>query len=356
MKWFNIHKIGKVILHIVFWCAVWLFYAYFFSYNTDDKTYVILFPSIIMPATMTVTYFMIYYLIPRYLLTKKYFQFALYCFYTFVFSTNIILPLIFICYIVLAGFNINNMPLTSKNVVFILILVYLIVGIVSFFNLLKNNLKTQSRYNELQGKILETQLKLKEQELQYLKMQIHPHFLFNTLNTIYGLALKQSKHTSEVILMLSNLLDYILYQINKPRVSLKEEVMHIQEYIGLEKIRFQDHLRVEIEVGEISGDAQIAPMMLLPFVENAFKHGSILNGSLSVELKIECNEDQLNFSIRNSFLNDESKTINGGIGLENTKKRLDLNFNNQYSLENLVSNNWYIVNLRIFNLNHNADV
>jgi len=132
------------------------------------------------------------------------------------------------------------MPPMSQNYIFILILVYLIVGIISFMSLLSHNFKTLSKNKELENKILETQLQLKDQELQYLKKQIHPHFLFNTLNTIYGFALKQSKNTPDIILKLSNLLDYILYQVNKPKVSLKEEILHVKEYIDLEKIRFQD--------------------------------------------------------------------------------------------------------------------
>ncbi len=99
--------------------------------------------------------------------------------------------------------------------------------------------------------MLTAQLQFKEQELHYLKKQIHPHFLFNTLNTIYGLALKQSSHTPEIILRLSNLLDYILYQVDKPRVTLKEEVMHIREYIELERIRFQDTLEIEFSSSDI---------------------------------------------------------------------------------------------------------
>ncbi len=111
------------------------------------------------------------------------------------------------------------MPPMSKNFLFILILVYLIVGVVSFVSILNHSFETASKNRELQNKILNAQLQFKEQELLYLKRQIHPHFLFNTLNTIYGLALKQSKHTPDIIMKLSNLLDYILYQVNKPKVD-----------------------------------------------------------------------------------------------------------------------------------------
>jgi LytS/YehU family sensor histidine kinase len=248
------------------------------------------------------------------------------------------------------------MPPMSRNYVFVLILVYLIVFIVSFVSLLNHNFKTISENKELQNKILETQLQIKEQELQYLKKQIHPHFLFNTLNTIYGFALKQSKNTPDIILKLSNLLDYILYQVNKPKVSLKEEVLHIKEYIALEKIRFQDTLKVSFIANDIPNEIQIAPMLLIPFIENAFKHGNLIDGFLKVDIRINLIEDQLLFSIKNSILKNESKEDKPGIGLENIKKRLNLLYKNNYQLRIENKENWYVVNLIISNLNTIKDV
>jgi hypothetical protein len=241
------------------------------------------------------------------------------------------------------------MPPMSRNYIFILILVYLVVGIVSFVSLLNHNFKTISKNKELQHKILETELQIKNQELQYLKKQIHPHFLFNTLNTIYGFALKQSKDTPEIILKLSNLLDYILYQVNKPKVSLKEEVLHIKEYIELEKIRFQDTLKVSFKADKISEEIQVAPMLLIPFVENAFKHGNLIDGFLTVEIDVKLIENQFEFLIKNTVLNvDENEK---GIGLENIQKRLNLLYPKDYKLKIESKNKWYKVHLIIFNLN-----
>jgi hypothetical protein len=243
------------------------------------------------------------------------------------------------------------MPPMSKNFVFVLILVFLVVGMVSFVRILNQNFNNISKNKELQTKILETQLKLKEQELHYLKMQIHPHFLFNTLNTIYGFAIKQSEQTPEIILMLSNLLDYILYQINKPKVSLKEEVLHIKEYINLEKIRFKDTLKIIFKSNDFSESIQVAPMLLIPFIENAFKHGSLIDGFLQIEIDVHVSDNQLNFSIRNTVLSQEATNNTGGIGLENIRKRLDINYKEHYSLNIETKNNWYLVNLIINDLN-----
>ena len=339
-----------VLFHLLFWIGVWFFYFYFFSYNSNDKVYITWFSSCLLPVTMMVTYFVVYFLIPRYLLTKKYGKFALYSFYTVVFSTYIIVLVIYGCLIFLLSFNISVMPPMSKNFLFILILVYLVAGVVSFVTVLNHNFKIASVNKELQNKILETQLQLKDQELHYLKRQIHPHFLFNTLNTIYGFAIRQSQQTPEIILKLSNLLDYILYQVNKPSVSLKEEVLHIKEYIELEKIRFQETLKVEFSASEIDENIQVAPMLLIPFVENAFKHGTLEEGFLTIKIQVSVVNNQLSFLIENSFRESNDKSKNGGIGLVNIRKRLDLNYQNNYELKTEKRDNRYFAELTIFEI------
>ncbi|WP_241489669.1 sensor histidine kinase [Lacinutrix algicola] len=219
----------------------------------------------------------------------------------------------------------------SKNLLFVMTGVYLVVIIVSAFKLLKLNLKNSEKANALEKKILETQLKLKEQELNYLKIQIHPHFLFNTLNTMYGFALKKADETPEMILKLSNLLDYLLYQIDKPFVSLTEEINHIKDYISLEQLRFNDTLVVSFVSDNIKETTSIPPMLLMPFVENSFKHGFIQNGTLKVKITISCESENLRFHIKNtSKVQSNNKH---GIGLENIKKRLELLYKDQYTLE-----------------------
>jgi sensor histidine kinase YesM len=341
----------KILLHVLFWIAVWFFFYYFFSYNSTDKGYVIWFSSLLLPITITVTYFSIYYLIPKHLFPKEYAKFAMYSFFTLVASSYFIVLIIYGCLFLYKRFDVTNIPPMVKNFFFILILVYLVVGLVSFITILNRSFKTEKRNKDLQNKMLSAQLQFKEQELNHLKKQIHPHFLFNTLNTIYGLALKQSKQTPEIILKLSNLLDYILYQVEKPRVSLREEVLHIKEYIELEKIRFQDTLKVEFNSSDIHEKIQIAPMLLIPFVENAFKHGKLTQGYLRIRIDILVENLMLDFSIKNSVLSEETGENENRIGLENFRKRLDLNYQDNYWLEKSIKDGWYIANLRIPDLN-----
>ncbi len=339
-----------IISHSIFWIVIYYFYAYFLGYGSSNIKYVNLFSGFLMPVTMLISYFLIYYLIPNYLLTKRYKYFILYSVYTFIISVYVIILSILYGLIYSEGYKeVNTAPLT-KTLPFIVLGVYFVVLIVVSFSLIMHNYNSIVKNESLNSKILNAQLQIKEQELKFLKMQIHPHFLFNSLNTIYGLALKRSKDTPDIILKLSNLLDYILYQVNKPKVSLKEEVLHIKEYIELEKIRFQDSLKVSFH-SDILEEIEIAPMLLIPFVENAFKHGSLIDGFLTVAVEIYLNENRLEFSIKNTILeSDENKKV-VGIGLKNIQKRLNLLYKNRHHLKIENQENWFIVNLVINNLN-----
>ncbi len=284
-----------------------------------------------MPITIATTYVFIYKLIPDYLITKRYTLFILYGVYAFIISAYLIVISVFYGLVYLSNFEHSNMAPISKSLLFVAIAVYLVVIIVSAFKLLKLNLKHAEDTKKLETKILEAQLKLKEQELNYLKMQIHPHFLFNTLNTMYGFALKKADETPEMILKLSNLLDYLLYQVDKPFVALQNEINHINDYIALEKMRFNASLHINFECKNILADSKIAPMLLLPFVENSFKHGHLKQGVLKVNIQLYCEGDRIIFNIDNTNNNNEASKH--GIGLDNIKKRLDLLYTDAYKLK-----------------------
>ncbi|WP_396600803.1 sensor histidine kinase [Algibacter sp. R77976] len=344
-KRFILKKIGQILLHIMFWCGVLLFYTYFFGVDSSDFNYILSFSSFLMPITIATTYVFIYKIIPNYLITKRYFQFGLYSLYAIIISTYLIVISVFYGLIYLSNFKYSNMAPISKSLLFVAVSVYLVVVLVSAFKLLKLNLKHTEETKKLETKILETQLKLKEQELNYLKMQIHPHFLFNTLNTMYGFALKKADETPEMILKLSNLLDYLLYQVDKPFVSINDEINHINDYIALEKLRFNDTLIINFETENILTDTQIAPMLLLPFVENSFKHGNLKNGVLMINIKLFYENKSMYFQIENT--NNTKVFSKKGIGLENIKKRLDLLYKDQYTLNIKNKNELFAVNLKL---------
>jgi len=201
--------------------------------------------------------------------------------------------------------------------------------------LVRYSFQIQKRNRELDNLKLDTELKLKEAELKLLKAQIHPHFLFNTLNNLYGLTLEKSDEAPNLVLRLSEILDYILYRCNEKRVSLSEEINNLNNYIEIEKIRYSEKLKLESNLPENTENLSIAPLILLPFVENAFKHGvSKSTGTAEVEIETTIDKNKLQFNIKNSK-NPNIKTdenYSKGIGLNNVKKRLDLMYPEKYIL------------------------
>ena len=332
--------------HIILWVLVWLFYVYFFSYNTENQSFVFWFSSSLLPVTIAATYTFSYEIIPNYLLKQKYALCALYSLYTMIGSLFLIMLIVFFGFMIKAYFNVETMPLLTRNFVFVLILVYLVVGVVSFINLLKHHYNTRNQNKILQNKILEGKLLLKQRELHYLKQQIHPHFLFNILNTVYAFALKKSEETPALVLKLSNLLDYVLHQIEKPLVSIYDEVTYIESYIGLESIRFKDTVRLRFEK-EIETDKQVPPMLFMAYIENAFKHGGGRDGILDIFIKLRATSTLLLFTIENTVGNTSEEKSNHGIGLQNSRKRLETVYPDSFELSTKRTDAQFLLNLSI---------
>ncbi|MDN3593553.1 sensor histidine kinase [Zunongwangia endophytica] len=337
-----------VVLHGLFWLAVLFFYTFFFAIKDSDLWISAQFSLALMPVTIGTTYTFSYVLLPNYLVRRKYFLFSLYSFYALVISASLIIFSAFYGYLLSLGLEWEGNYPVSKGLTFIFFAVYLVIVLGCGFSLVKDYFKTLNRNEELKNTLLESELQLKIQELQYLKMQIHPHFLFNTLNTIYGLTLTKKDSAPGMILKLADLLDYILYETMKNKVPLQREIQHLKDYIELEKLRFGERLTIEIRIAEFSSNIEIPPMLFLPFLENAFKHGKASEEILKIEMKIEIVENQLNFMLKNSI--PEQKEIldrNSGIGLENIQKRLKHIYGDAYRLEISEVEGFYIVQLKI---------
>lgn len=304
------------------------------------------FSACLLPVSIAATYLFSYKLIPKYLLPKKYVAFVIYSLYTIVGSLFLIILIVFFSFLFKDNFKIEELPLLTRNFLFVFILVYLVVGVVSFVSLLRHSYQASNVNKELQNKILEGKLELKQKELYYLKQQIHPHFLFNTLNTVYAFALKQSEETPALILKLSNLLDYVLHQIEKPTVSIFEEVKYIESYIGLESIRFKDTMRINFEK-DIESDIQVPPMLFMAFIENAFKHGGSIGDFLDVSIKLSVTNTSLFFTIENTVNDKNENKKNHGIGLQNTRKRLETRYPNCFELTTHKTETTFTVKLTI---------
>lgn len=165
-----------------------------------------------------------------------------------------------------------------------------------------------------------------EAEIKLLKGQLHPHFLFNSLNNIYSLALTKSDSTADSILKLTELLDYLVYRANMDKVPLSKEVQLLNNYIGLEQLRYGDDLCIETDISVENEALQVAPLLLLPFAENCFKHGGPGNdGLFRVKIHLRADAHRVVFDIRNSKKSGgENKKHPGGVGLQNIRQRLAL--------------------------------
>ncbi len=183
-------------------------------------------------------------------------------------------------------------------------------------------------------------------ELTYLKSQLQPHFFFNTLNNIYGLALAGAKETAPMIAKLADIMRYVLYHSEKEKVVLANEISFLENYVDIEKMRHYQHVQINMKVKAENKDKLIAPLLLLPFVENAFKHGVAEAMSAAfVDITLIDEEEALYFLVRNSKPLQVSQAQEGGIGLENVKKRLALLYPGKHELTITDENNSFEVNL-----------
>jgi LytS/YehU family sensor histidine kinase len=297
---------------------------------------------------MVLGYFFLWFLIPKYLQQGRHKIFGLYSVYTFIIGFFFIVLSVFYGFIFSNHLQNNQSPPITKGLIFVVLGVYMVVLLIIVLGLIQMSYQNQLKDQALKSKFLQADLQLKEQELKYLKMQIHPHFLFNTLNTIYGFSLKKAEQTPEMILKLSGLLDYILYQINKPAVPLKEEIKHIRNYIDLEKMRFRDRLSIQINESNIeTTDVFVPPMLFLPFIENAFKHGDLIDQVLHIEINFLIKDSSIFFDVRNSILPNRKQNINGGIGLKNIQDRLQMHYKDRYTLELNENKEDFFVQLKI---------
>lgn len=190
-----------------------------------------------------------------------------------------------------------------------------------------------------------------QSELSFLRSQINPHFLFNVLNSLYALSLKKSDSTPEMILRLSQLMRYMLYECNEKRVALEKELSYIQNYLELERLRFGEKARIDFEYELDREDYEIVPLLFVPFLENAIKHGLAKNlgeeAFIEVELYIE--QGELNFIVRNSYKKEVEGQGEepGGIGLSNIRRRLSLLYSKKHRLDLREYEDMYSVHLSL---------
>jgi sensor histidine kinase YesM len=268
---------------------------------------------------MVLVYFNLYYLIPNYL-TKQ--RFATYL-ALLILAALVLTPLRLIVFY----FKFSQFPLLQQELVGNMgdfFLANILIGIGSTGARIVTDWFRQNREKqELANQTMQS-------ELRFLKSQINPHFLFNTLNNLYALTLKKSDQAPEIVIKLSEMMRYMLYECNEKEVPLRKEINYLQNYLDLERLRQGRNVEISFrQEGDVS-DQQIVPLLFIPFLENSFKHGlnaQITEGFVRIELKVD--DRNVDFRIENSKSNalplrPNANRPSGGIGLQNVRRRLEL--------------------------------
>ncbi len=185
-------------------------------------------------------------------------------------------------------------------------------------------------------------------ELKFLRTQIQPHFFFNTLNNLYALTLKKSEDAPRLVIKLSDLMQYVLYEVKGSKASLLEEINHLNNYIDIEHIRFKDRIELEMDITGDIEDVEVPPLLFLTFVENCFKHGLKDNDIIKINMSFEVvAKAYLEFKLTNNFNPNTDIELRKGIGIKNTERRLKLLFANNFVLKSTIEDNLYSLFLKI---------
>ncbi|SHJ56450.1 sensor histidine kinase [Pseudozobellia thermophila] len=187
-------------------------------------------------------------------------------------------------------------------------------------------------------------------ELQFLKAQLNPHFLFNSLNTIYSLSVKNSPDTPEAVMNISELMRYMLYEANREKVPLNKEISYLKNYVQLQRLRLSTEAKVKLKIkGDPEGKA-IAPLLFITFIENAFKYGTDFQGNTEIEINLDISEASIDLYVLNLIGAHQGKEGSSGVGIENVKNRLNLLYPDSHELNITNDGEYYEVRLHL-NLN-----
>lgn len=254
--------------------------------------------------------------------------------------------LIFLGIIMIQGFFYNMIiterPFSFDKSVFINSIPFLLTALSSIlYRIVTDRASAEKQLVAKQQENLKT-------ELAFLRSQISPHFLFNVLNNIVALVRLKSEELEPTILKLSSLLQYMLYETDEEKVQLKSEVEYLQCYVDLQKLRFEDRLTLNANF-ELNEDWHfIEPMLLIPYIENAFKHGTGMIENPTISISLGVINDQLTFEVANKYLElDRAKDKDSGIGLVNVNRRLELLYDKKHSLDINKTEEWFTVTLKI---------
>jgi two-component system LytT family sensor kinase len=273
-------------------------------------------------------------LMVRFFYQKKYLEYILSvfgCFSAFLFSSLL----------VTRELSFNDITLTRHLPFATFIFLFILASSIAY-KTIKDRFTADRLAREKENENLKTELSL-------LRSQVSPHFMFNVLNNMVALARKQSDLLEPSLIKLSSLMRYMLYETGEQKVSLEKEADYLQSYIDLQKMRFGNKVAVNVTMNAAGKEYEIEPMLLIPFVENAFKHGTGMIEGAQIDIYLEAKNDILYFAVRNKYnpASQEIKDDASGIGLVNVRRRLELLYTNKHTLAISKDNNTFGISLEI---------
>lgn len=329
---------SRLLQHVLFWICIYFFDVWVFGWDTQN--YRLFFKMVLyeMPGQMALAYVMMYGCIPLYL-QRKYVAVAVLFVATFLlcaFSAHA-----FILY--LSNYYNESVGLFDSSKLLVRgFYLFANAAIAVIIKLTKMWYQNEARLVELQSVRLESELKM-------LKDQVNPHFMFNTLNNLYGLIERNPLHAQETVLGLSRILHYMLHESNHPFVSVRKEMSCVRDYIELEKIRYPGNLSISINQEQKTECLGIVPFVIFPFVENSFKHG-VSETIDTAWINIDCSiyKEDFVFKIENARnMTPADLARAGGIGLNNVRRRLELIYGTDHSLQIIDGHDTFLVVLKI---------
>ena len=336
-------KVMRILQHILFVVLAFFILLNIFKFSSPPSAVDYLYTTLFLATILPVVYFHLYWLLPKLRTGVSLFYYLI----------PLVMITAFFVWINLALFNQWSAWLFPG---FYFISYYawweialFFIAFISITTLLKLS-KSWFVVNQLQRELLEKEKQRVHEELKALKAQINPHFFFNTLNSIYSMSLDKDERLPGTVLQLSELMRYFLYESKEDLVPLSKEIQVLKDYIALQKIRSNDQLRVKTLVENDIKQEKIAPLMLITFLENAFKHGAKgETGTSFIDLVISLNHNLLNFSLENNkgTVDLVEKTDHKGLGLENVKRRLELIYPGKHELLIQDKGNSFAVNLQL---------
>lgn len=325
--------------HILFWLLSFALCAFLLSYDNNWKEALLL-AIIYLPITIASAYLISNYLIPNYLLKGKKTRFGLYVFYVFIVTIYLTLLINTLVFIQIADLQYKLMPPATRDLAILNTVLFLIVFLFVAVNSIEKWRKTENEKNIAIKNMAEA-------ELRFLKSQLNPHFLFNTMNNLYALSLKKSDKAPELILRLSALLEYILENSKKELIKLSDEISTLEDYIYVESFRFGDRLEIEKNLQIQSPESiKIPPLILITLMENCFKHAGKNNTEkLFIHYSLHESEDELQISFSNNFI--QSGHNPKAIGLKNIESQLSYIYKEDYKLIKTVENGIFKIEITI---------